>query len=185
MTPEMSEPQENSDAKAARLHNARAIEELVVANEESNRTMLSLVEGVHQETAARDRKVDALDRNLKQMRWITRLFGFAIVVLMAVGVFNAINLNKQRRNQQQIKDIAASTESTNRTLLECLNATGECGKVNAENQGRILDSVKRYELTVVYCGRTNPQPVDPKGDKFLACIARLYPGGPTLDRKNQ
>jgi hypothetical protein len=162
-----------------------AVEHLVAANRESNRTMHELVDGVRRETEARDRKVEALDKNLQQMRWVSWMVGAAIVILLIVGVSNAYNLASARKSAKQTRDIAAKAGQINNTLLDCLNSTGVCGKVNQENQTRILDTVKLYELTVIYCARTNPVNVDPKGDKFLACVSKLYPTGPKLDRQNQ
>lgn len=173
------------DDNAAGMSNAEAVEQLVAANEESNRTMVALVEGVRRETAARDRKVEALDKNLAQLRWVTVLVGAAILILLTIGVINATNLSAARKSAKQTKDIAVQTNAINQTLLDCVNSTGACGQVNAENQAKILDTVKLYELTVIYCARTNPANVDPKGDKFLVCVGKLYPGGPKLDRQNQ
>lgn len=157
----------------------------MAANHESNQTMLTLIDRVREETAARDRKVDSLDKNLRQMRWVTGLVASAIVILLTIGVINAINLSSARKSAKQTKDIAAATSATNRTLLDCVNSRGACGQVNAANQGKILDTVKLYELTVIYCARTNPSNVDPKGDKFVQCVAKLYPGGPVLNRQGQ
>lgn len=179
----MADPESifSDDDRASALHSALVVEQLVAANEESNRTMVALVEGVRRETEARDRKVESLDNNLRQMRWVTGLVAGAIVILLTIGVFNAINLASARRSAQQTKAIAASTDQTNRTLLDCVNSTGACGQINAANQAKILDTVKQYELTVIYCARTNPAAVDLKGEKFVACVAKLYPGGPTLN----
>jgi hypothetical protein len=190
MTHAMPDPEDDADTR--RVSNLSAMEQLVTANEQSNRTMLDLVESVRQETVARDRKVEALDKNLqaleknlRQTRWITGLVAFAIAVLLTIGTINAINLAAARKQAQQTRETAAQAAQINQTLLDCVNSTGVCGQVNQENQARILDTVKMYELTVIYCARTNPQPVDPKGDKFLDCVTKLYPGGPKLDRKNQ
>jgi hypothetical protein len=180
-----SESPVSGDERASALHAALAVEDLVAANNESNKTMLSLVHRVREETAARDRKVDALEKAHRQMRWVIMLSVVLIVFLLTLGVINAFNLNSTRKSQRQVQAIAASTDQTNRTLLDCVNSTGVCGQVNAANQAKILDTVKLYELTVLYCARTNPQPVDPSGDKFIACVAKLYPGGPTLNRRGE
>lgn len=173
------------EERASQLHNALAVEELIAANHESNRTMATLVKSVRDETAARDRKVEALEKSHRQVRWVIALVGVLIVVLMTIGVFNAINLYKSRQAQSNTRDIAAGVAANNRTLLDCVNMTGSCGQLNQQNQVRILDTVKKYELTVIYCARTHPSAQDPKGDAFLACVKKLYPGGPQLDRKNE
>jgi cytoskeletal protein RodZ len=175
----------SAEDRAGQLHAALAVEELVAANHESNQTMLSLIDRVREETAARDRKVDSLDKNIRQTRWLLFIGIGAVVILLLVGVINATNLYKSRKTQQQTKAIADQTAQTNRTLLDCLNSTGQCGQINQASQAKILDTVKQYELTVIYCARTNPANVDPKGDKFVACVAKLYPGGPTLNRDGQ
>lgn len=169
----MTEPASgySNDDRTSAQNNASAVEQLVAANEDSNRTMMALVDSVRQETAARDRKVESLDKNLRQMQWVTVLVGVAILILLTIGVVNAFNL--------------AATRRTNHTLLDCVNSTGICGQINAANQAKILDTVKLYELTVIYCARTNPANIDPKGDKFVECVTKLYPGGPALDRKGE
>jgi hypothetical protein len=182
----MTEPGEFSETDRSKaLQGALAVEHLVAANEESNRTMRALVEGVKHETEARDRKVEALDKNYRQLRWVIVLVGFSTMVLMVIGVINAINLNSARKSNQQAKNIAAGVAATNQTLLDCVNSTGTCGQVNAANQAKILDTVKLYELTVLYCARTNPRDVDATGDKFLKCVNDLYPGAPQLDRRGE
>lgn len=171
----------SDEERSAHLHNALAVEELIAANSESNRTMATLVEKVREETAARDRKVDALEKGHRQARIVIVLVAVLVVFLIAIGVINAINLGSARKSQKQTADIAASVDRTNQTLLDCVNSTGACGQVNQANQARILDTVKLYELTVLYCARTNPRDVDSKGTKFLKCVNDLYPGGPQLN----
>lgn len=171
--------------RESELRSTLIVEELVASNNESNRTMLNLVERVREETAARDRKVDALERSHQQMRWVIGLALVLTAVLLSLAVFNAINLNATRKSQHQVALIARNTAETNRTLLDCLNSTGRCGQLNAANQAKVLDTVKLYELTVLYCARTNPRDVDPKGDKFIACVNQLYPGAPQLDRRGE
>lgn len=158
----------------------RAIDELVAANHESNRTMAALVEHVRKETLARDRKIDALDRNQRTLRKLTVLGTVVAVALLVVGFINAFNIAMARRNAAQTATIARDVGETNRTLLDCLNSTGVCGKRNAQNQRKVLDEVKQYELTGFYCIRLNPATEDPNAEAFLKCMQRLYPGGPTL-----
>jgi predicted metal-binding membrane protein len=133
--------------------------------------MLSLVERVREETAARDRKVDVLERGHQQMRWVIGLAVALVLVMLGFGIVNAVNLS--------------ATRTTNRTLLDCVNSTGACGRANSAAQAEILNTVKLYELTVMYCARTNPRDVDANGDKFIACVNELYPGAPQLDRHGE
>lgn len=162
---------------AARVNrNSAAIEDLVEANQASNATMLALVDHVRKETEARDRKIEVLEKNHKQTRVLVLLMGFTAIVLLGLAVVNAVNISAAREQQDQVKDL-------NGIMLDCVNSTGACGQANAVQQARILDSVKQYELTGFYCARTNPANVDPKGEDFLACMARLYPGGPTLSNR--
>lgn len=171
----MTEPQ------PSRLHEALALEELIRANAESSETMAALVESVHEETAARDRKLEQLAENNRQMHRLAWLLAAAMAVLMVMAVVNAVNISTARRSASQTADIARDARSTNQLLLDCLNATGSCGKQNAQAQKKILDEIKKYELTVIYCARTNPQQLDDSGSKFIACVDRLYPGGPDLN----
>lgn len=174
------------------LFDALALEGLIQANNESNETMMRLVESVHSETKARDRKVEVLaknqevlERNQRQLRMLSVFGVIAILCLLAMAVFNAYNTTASRRNAERATEIVAEVRATNRFLLDCINATGACGKANVANMNKAMNEIKRYELTGLYCARTNPQPVDPRGDKFLACMKRLYPTGPVLDRKDQ
>lgn len=168
----MTDPELSDEERADR--NASAVEELVAANHESNRTMADLVDHVRKETQARDRKIDVLEKNNKQTRMLTYMLGGTMLVLLMLAVFNAFNIAAANRQQDQIRAI-------NATLLDCVNSTGECGRVNTANQARILDQVKQYELTGFYCIRNNPAQADPEGEQFLKCMQRLYPGGPTLN----
>lgn len=171
----------DDEDRASRLHSALVVEELVAANNQSNNTMINLVETVRQETAARDRKVDALERSSHQMRILMVIGIIALVGLLVLATFNAINITQTRAAAHKQASIALNVQHTNDLLLDCLNSTGQCGQVNQANQAKILDEVKKYELTVIYCARTNPQPIDANGDKFIACVAKLYPGGPQLN----
>ncbi len=183
----MTEPEfpdtEVEDERAARLHNALAMEELVSANQASNATMIGLIETVHKETAARDRKVAQLESNTKQLRKFTLVAMVMCALLLCMAVFNATNVIATRNNAEKTANIADDVKNTNTLLLDCLNSQGECGKWNAEQQRRTLEEIKKYELTGFYCIRNNPGPTDPDGEKFLACVNRLYPGGPQLNAK--
>lgn len=179
----MTEPlNDHSDEdRASRLRSALVVEELVAANDASNRTMIGLVESVHKETAARDRKVDALERTTHQMRLLMLIGIIAIVGLLVLAVFNAINITSARQAAHRQAAIAENVQHTNDLLLDCLNSTGTCGQVNQRNQAAILDEVKKYELTGFYCIRNNPADKDPKAEAFLKCMNQLYPGGPQLN----
>lgn len=166
---------ESDDDRAARMNrNSDAMEELVAANHESNATMLALVEHVRKETAARDRKIEVLEKTHRQTRYLVIAVCGAVLVMLGLGIVNAINLAATKDQQDQTRRI-------NAFLLDCVNSTGECGRANAVKQAEILQSVKQYELTGFYCIRTNPGTEDPKGENFLKCMERLYPGGPTLN----
>lgn len=164
-------PEDSGAAQQSR--NNAAIDELIEANSSSNATMLALVESVRRETEARDRKVDMLEKNHQQMNWVIVGVGVLVVIMLGLGITNAINLAATKDQQNQTRQI-------NTLLLDCVNSTGACGQANAVQQAKILDTVKQYELTGFYCARTNPANVDPDGEDFLKCMNRLYPGGPTL-----
>lgn len=162
-------------------YNDASVEELVRANAKSNATMAALVEGVKKETAARDRKLEQLAENNRAMHRLGWLLAVAMSFLLIMAIFNAVSITTARRNAAQTAEIARDTRSTNQLLLDCLNATGSCGSANAAQQTRLLDEIKKYELTVLYCVRINPQVDDESGEQFLACVERLYPGGPKLN----
>ncbi len=165
---------ERREDRAQRLHNAMAMEELVAANKSSSATMINLIESVRKETSARDRKVEELEANTKQLRKFTIVAVVVCFLLLCMAIFNAVNVVGTR-------DIAKDTQRTNDTLLDCLNSTGQCGQFNAQQQKLVLDEVKKYNLTGFYCIRNNPATEDPKAEKFVACMERLYPGGPKLN----
>lgn len=160
--------------REARDRSSEAIEGLAAANMSSNATMLALVHEVRAETEARDKKIDLLERNHRQMQWLVVAVCCATVLMLTLGVVNAVNLASTRSQQDQVKDI-------NHTLLDCVNSTGSCGQINASNQQKIVDEVKKYELIGFYCIRNNSAASDPRGENFLKCMNKLYPGGPQLE----
>lgn len=171
--PVAAQPYGSYEHDGSRLHQAMAVEELVRANADSNETMIKLVKSVREETRARDRKVEALDKQVRQGRFLVILSIVCVLFLLLIAIINATNIAKQRETSRQV-------QATNSLLLDCLNRQGECGRWNAEQQALLLDEVKRYELTGFYCIRNNPQVKDPNGEAFLKCVNRLYPGGPQL-----
>ena len=105
-----------------------------------------------------------------------------LAVVLVMGVINAVNMANARRNAAITANIAKDAQGTYALLLDCLDSqSGACGKRNAVKQKAILDEIKKYELTVIYCARTNPVTEDRSGDKFIACVDRLYPTGPELN----
>lgn len=170
-----------SEDHAAALQSALAVEELVESNNESNRTMLALVRQVQADTEQRARKVDLLEEQQARAGKLLIVSTAALFFLLVLAVFNAVSITQASANARRTAIIAKDAEQTNNTLLDCLNATGECGKINAKNQVKVLDEVKKYELTGFYCARTNPVAVDPSGEKFIECMKRLYPSGPILN----
>lgn len=177
----MTDPNSGEEA-SSRLHSALAIEELVAANQASNRTMVDLVKGVQAETEARDRKVDALAKSQHLQRILSGLGVVCIVVVLILGIINLFALASTRQAAHRQAEIAEQVQRTNDTLLDCVNTTGQCGQLNQANQAKILDEVKKYELTGFYCIRNNPADKDPNGEKFLVCVNNLYPGGPQLNQ---
>lgn len=179
-TPENERPDVE---KGSRLHQALALDELVHANADSNETMIRLVEQVRKDAEARNKKVDLLELGQRQTAKLLIMVAIVLLLVFGVGVINAVNISQARRNAAVTAGIAKDASATNTTLLDCLNARGECGKLNAEQQRKVLNEVKKYELTGFYCARTNPQPTDEQGAALLACMNRLYPGGPTLNKR--
>lgn len=168
---------ESDEERAIRVNrNSAAIEDLVTANFESNKTMVALVKQVREETAARDRKIDVMERSQRQMKLLVYMVSAVTVLLLGLAVVNAVNIAAAKDQQNSIRQI-------NATLLDCVNSTGECGRINAQNQIEVLDRVKEYNLVGFYCIRTNPGTVDPKAEAFLKCMERVYPGGPKLERR--
>ena len=158
-----------------------ALHALTQATMESNAAMTRLSTEVHHDTEARERKVELLEVAQRQTRKLLGLLGVILVLLFVVAVINAGNIHRTRQNAAVTRAIAEDTQSTYKLLLDCLDQrNGQCGQRNAVRTRAILDEVKLYELTGFYCARTNPLIEDPRGERFLACMKRLYPGGPEL-----
>lgn len=179
----MTAPQDHSEHTTSPPTAAEQVEHLAQMNARSNETMMNLVEKVRQDAYMREKKVDLLDEGLRQTRRLIAMVGLVLVVMVGIGVINAVNIGQARRNAAVTAKTASDAGHTYALLLDCLNGSGECGKLNAENQKKLLDEVKLYELTVLYCVRINPQVDDPDGDDFIACVERLYPGGPKLQNR--
>ena len=167
-------------ARNARLDAAREVERLVAANAASNATMTRLVDKVRIDAEKRERKIELLERESKQMKRLLAMVGAAIAILLIVEFFNAYNVSQARKHGQYIANAARDAAATNTLLLGCFQPDSECSKRNAEQQKKILDEIKLYELTALYCLRINTAQEDPNGSEFLACVKRLYPTGPTL-----
>lgn len=153
-----------------------ALDSLVAATSRSNWTMTALLEEIRLAAEARDKKIAAIEEAAEQSRLLSYLATGGLVLLLILGVVTLYNVSL---TNSQNADIAGINE----TLLDCVNSTGDCGRVNAASQAKILDTVKQYELTGFYCIRTNPAAMDPTGEALLACMERLYPGGPTLKNR--
>lgn len=163
-------------------HDDQAVlEELILANVNSNATMVDLVERVRQDAVMQGTKVDLLEKGQRQTRRLLVMVSVALLLMVIIGVINAVNIGQTRRNAEITAKTAKDAGDTYALLLDCLNSRGECGKRNAEASKATLDEVKKYELTVLYCVRINPQVEDAAGRKFLDCVNRLYPGGPQLN----
>lgn len=178
--PEAVDPELGEPHVGRRPDSLDAVERLVRANVESNDTMRDLVERVRHDSHMRERKIDLLEDGLRQTRQLLLMVGTAIVILVIVGLINATMIFQARRNAAVTAGVARDAQATYSLLLDCLNVTGECGKRNVAQTKAALDEIKKYELVVMYCARTNPQPVDQDGSKFVLCVDGMYPGGPEL-----
>lgn len=159
------------------------VEELIAANVASNATMVHLVEEVQRDADLRGRKVELLQEEARQTRKQIFIASIGIVLMLVIGVANAINLNDARHNAAVTAATARDANGTYTLLLDCLNPDGVCGKRSAAQSARTLDEIKKYELIVLYCVRINPALADPKGEAFIDCVNRLYPGGPQLPNR--
>lgn len=176
----MTLPEPDDFDRRVRADAARQVEELVAANAASNATMSRLVDNVRKDAQKREQKIELLENESRQIRRLLVMVGVAIVLLLVVGAFNAYNTAQAKRNAEQTAQAAKDAASTNQLLLGCFDVNSQCSKLNAQKQKELLDEIKLYELTALYCVRLNPAVEDPKGDEFLACVKRLYPTGPHL-----
>lgn len=167
--PNDTSPAEDDHATAA------LVEELAEANARSNQTLVDLMAKVQQDAYMREKKVDLLDEGLHQTRKLLAMVGIALVLLLGLAAANFISINQTRKS-------AAITADTNKLLYGCFDSRSECSRVNQAQQTRLLDEIKKYELTALYCARINPQIADPHGEAFITCLKELYPSGPTLNR---
>lgn len=178
-TPPIPEPDPAARARPRR-EPLDPVERLVSANAESNATMRSLVERVREDAHMRERKIDLLEDGLHQTRRLLLLVGVVLVLILGIGIINAVNIGQGRRNAEATARVARDAQATYALLLGCLDATSPCGRANAETTKQALDKIKQYELIIIYCARSNPRDKDEDGTAFIACINRLFPGGPSL-----
>jgi hypothetical protein len=153
------------------------IERLVAANAASNATMQRLVENVRMDADNRERKIELLERESRQIRRLLLLVGIAIALLFALALVNALSIQEARRNAARTAGIADSVASTNTLLLSCFDVASECAKLNAKAQKAQNDDLKAYQLTVAYC-----QAAGGDEDALLACVKKRYPTGPELPK---
>lgn len=173
------EPHDDFDRRT-RLDAAREVEKLVAANAASNATMQRLVDKVRVDAEKRERKIELLERESQQIRRLLIMVGVVMAIVMLIAFFNLYNTTSTRKQAQQSAQTAKTVAATNSLLLGCFDVNSQCSKANAEQQKKILDEIKLYELTALYCLRINTAQSDPEGKDFLACVKRLYPTGPTL-----
>lgn len=164
-----------------RAEMAAAIAELSRSTTESTSTMEHLVEQVRRDANAREKKIQVLEVTLDRTRRLQQFMGAGLVLLLALAVFNASTLSAVRANALVSADIAKDSQGTYRLLLDCLDQVhGACGKQTAVQTAKLLEQIKQYELTVIFCARTHPAVEDPDGVKFRVCVNQLFPGGPQL-----
>jgi len=159
---------------------AAQVEALAQANAQSNKTLRSLVEKVRDDAYMREKKVDLLEVGLKQTTRVMWLVAVVLALIFSMAIVNFNNVSAARRNAEVTANVARNAQATNELLYGCLRPDTECSRSNQDAQRKILDEIKKYELTALYCLRINPGAEDPRGDEFIACINRLYPGGPQL-----
>lgn len=167
-------------AHDTRIAAAAQVEALAQATARSNKTMLDLVERVRHDAEAHERKVDLLAAGLRQTTRVLWLLAVVLVAVLAMAFINFATIAEAKRNGAVTAQAARDAQSTYKLLYGCFEPNSQCSKVNAAKQKTALDEIKKYELTALYCLRTNPGADDPRGDKFIACLNTLYPGGPQL-----
>jgi hypothetical protein len=179
----MTDPTTNPPNETPRTS---AINALVDANDRSAAAMMGLVSQVQRDAELRERKVDLLERSHRDMKRLLLLVAAGLVVILSLGLTNAVNLYNARRNAAITAGIARNAASTNALLYDCLNSQGECGKRNAAEQKRLLAEISRYELVLAHCDRITPANTDPNGDRLTECVDRVFgPNGVTLKGVNE
>jgi len=162
---------------------AEHVEALAAANAASNKTLINLVEKVAEDAYMRERKVELLDRGMRQTRKLLFMLGIGLLLLVTIATINAVNIASTRKNAAVTAQAARDAKATNDLLFGCFEPNSQCAKLNVQKQAELLNEIKKYELVALYCIRTNPGAEDPEGVAFLACVNRLYPGGPQLDKR--
>jgi hypothetical protein len=157
-----------------------AVEDLARANAESNHTLMRLVQKVSDDATMRERKVDLLERSMRQGHRLLILLTVVLIALLMVGAVNAANIASARRNAEVTAQSARDSANTYALLLDCLNSRGECGKRNAQQTKSYLDEVKVYELVLASCDRAHPVTDDADSKQFIDCVKRHFPNGPVL-----
>lgn len=174
---------DRDEALDPRIAAAEQVEKLAEANARSNKTMLTLVQKVSEDAFMRERKVELLEQGLRQTHKILVLVVVALAVTITMAFINFYNIQTARRNAEVTAEAARDAKGTYALLYGCFEPSSQCSKLNTAKQKQILDEIKKYELVAFYCIRTNPGTVDPDGKDFIACVNRLYPGGPQLPTK--
>jgi hypothetical protein len=156
------------------------VEQLVQANAASNATLRNLVEKVQLDAGNRERKIELLETESKQIRKLLALVGLAVVLLLGLAVVNLIGISQARESAATSAAAARDAQSTNNLLYGCFEPNSQCAQQNKKTQTQILDEIKVYTLSAIYCSRENPSAQDATNNAFLSCLKRIYPNGPTL-----
>ncbi len=156
------------------------VERLAKATVTSNETLARLAEEIRADADARERKVALLEIGQRQNRKLLSIGAIILGLLFIIAAINATNIGRASRQASVTADIARDSQNTYQLLLGCLDVNAPCGKQNADLTRTILGDLKTFNLTVIYCARSNPSAEDRSGDKFFACVEKYYPDAPNL-----
>lgn len=121
------------------------------------------------------RKVARAELSKRAFVLILALFVFSFSGVMAWGVYEIRKTQTEGTpTGKRIVALAETTKTTQDTLLDCVQPTGECYKRSRQNQADIVATLNLGAVYAVYCVDRNPQA---EIAEIQACVAKLYESG--------
>lgn len=150
-----------------------AIEGMGEHTVEQTESIKELSSAVLGEAAARDRKVEELQRSTRISQRLTGVLVAGIVILLGIAGLNLINTTRTN-------GIAQNAQQTNELLVGCFTPGSDCQKQSFAQQKAQNDQQRQTTFVLFVCSRlnpTDPNNPDPTGNtaKLVACVKTYYP----------
>lgn len=150
-----------------------ALDNMVTEQGQTRESIDGLSSAVLNEAAARDHKVQELQRATRVTQRLTALMIAGILVLLAIAGLNLVNTTRTN-------GIAQDAQQTNELLVGCFTPGSECQKQSAAQQKAQNDQIRQTTFVLFACSRLNPADPDnpdPQGNtaKLVKCVQGYYP----------